>query len=133
VDEADQVGPEVVAQGDLWASAAANACLGLGGKAGLQGRNTQAAEDRTAYCNQGPARSCLAEVHTRGQIVEDDSNRRIEVVEDSLVERMGTDHDSGGVGLDLVVVEGQDETRSVDQTSVESSAVHVWYLSTVCW
>jgi hypothetical protein len=119
VDEVDQGDPEVVGQGVLLALVAANACLGPAGKAGLQDQNNQAVEDRTAYCNQDLVRSCPAEVHNRGQIVEEDSNRQTDAVEDTLVEKMVIDHDSGAVGLVLVVVDGQGETRSVDQLSVE--------------
>jgi hypothetical protein len=127
------VDPEVVAQGRLLASAAANACLDLAGKAGLQDRNTQVAEDRMAYCNQDLVRSCPAEAHSRDHIVVEDNSRRIEVVEDSLVEEMETGHGFEEVDLDLGVVEGQDERHSVDQSSVECLTVHVFLISTAHW
>jgi hypothetical protein len=121
---------EVVALGVLWVSEAANACLGLAGMTGLQDQNTQAAEDRTACCTQGQVRSCPVEVHSRGHIVVEGSSRRMEGVEDSVVEKMGTGHDFEAVGLDLGVSKDQDETRSVDQSSVESPTTHVSLIST---
>lgn len=119
----DQVDPEVVGLGGLLAFAEANACLGLVGKVGFQDRNIRAVGDHTACCNQDLVRSCPAEVHSRGHIVDEDSSHRSEAVEDSLLEKTGTGHDFGAADLDQGVVEDQDERRSIFQLSIERSTV----------
>lgn len=92
--------------------------MDLAGTAGLQDQNTPVAEDRTACCTQDQVRSYQVEVHSRGHIVEEDKNRRIEGVEDSPAEKMGTDPDFEAVDLGLGVLKDQGERHSVDQSSM---------------